>query len=94
MITLNTKNLYEGGAFDAVSGDYKLGGNFTKNPENGKVTHFDASVTVGENEGAYIGSINGYTENGALKYNLNSVVIEHLVAVAGLASELVTELEK
>lgn len=95
MITVNTKNLYEGGAFDAESGNYKLSGDFRKNPVTGKVTTMNASFNVGgDDEGGYIGSVNAYLEGEELKYNLNSISISHLVAVAGLASELVNELEK
>lgn len=96
MITVTTKNLYEGGAFDAEGNGYVMHGDYRKNPLDGKVTSMSASVNVmeSESEGEFIGSVNAYTENGVLKYNLSSIALTHLVAVAGLVADLIAELEK
>lgn len=96
MITVNTKNLYEGGAFDADGSGYVMHGDYRKNPVNGKVTSMTASVNVknGESEGDFIGSVNAYLEGDELKYNLSSIALTHLVAVAGLVADLIAELEK
>ena len=84
-------NEFEGGQFSAQTSSYTITGDFRKNPTLGKVTYITGSVNSAG--GDYIGNVNAYWSEDALKYNLNDIAIENLAGVAAAVVELVGELE-
>lgn len=84
-------NRSNSGEVKYTDANYEMAGDFRQEPSTNDVISLNLSVN--KKEDGYMGNVNGYMENGELKFNMNQIPFTEMGAIATAITNCINEIK-
>lgn len=84
-------NRSNSGEVKYTDANYEMAGDFRQEPLTNDVVTLNLSVN--KKEDGYMGNVNGYMENGELKFNMNQIPLTEMGGIATAINNCINEIK-